>query len=125
MGSRAIRDLRAKPRTYRAVVEAGGVELALPHRDDWNAQRVSIEQRRVFRDVDPVHIERNVQRDAMQRAIRLRAESAVGLFEQTHLPRRLAMGPAAYERERAPQVSAHHQFGGSPATFGGSTLPRG
>jgi len=29
-GTARDRNLRAKPRTYRAVVEAGGIELALP-----------------------------------------------------------------------------------------------
>jgi hypothetical protein len=35
------------------------------------------------------------------------------------------MGSAPNERKRAPEVAAHHQFGGSPGTFGGSAFPRG
>lgn len=38
---------------------------------------------------------------------------------------RTAMGPPTDERERSPQVTAHHQLGGSPGTFGGSGFPFG
>src|SRR5256885_2820388 len=112
-----MRRSSSEPRAERSVVEARGIELPLPHHDDRNPQGIPVEERRVVSDVDAINLERHLESDSVERAIRLCAETAVRLLHEAHVEWRTAMGPPAHERERAPQVPAHHQLGGSPGTL--------
>src|SRR4029077_12289136 len=76
--------------------------------DDRNAQGIAIEEGWIFRDIDAVDVERQGKRDTPQRSIRLGAEPAVRLLEKPNVHRRTPVGPPADQRQRAPQIAAHH-----------------
>src|SRR6266550_1961419 len=97
----------AQPGRQRAVVDARGVELALPDRQDRDPERVAVEERGVARDIHALDIERAIQGYAPERAIRFGAESAVRLLEEPHGAGRPTVGAAPHERERTPQIASH------------------
>ena len=90
------------------VLDPRRIELSLAAHDDRDAKRVPLEEDRIAGDVDPLDLERDVQRDAPQRTVGLGAEAAVRLLEQPDRPRRRAMGAPPHERQGAPQIAAHY-----------------
>lgn len=105
----------AQPPHDGSVLEPRGVELRGPDDQDRYAKHIAIPDARwPGRDVDALYLERALEPDPPQRAVRLGAEVAVGLLQEAHAHRRPAMRPPAHEREGAPQIPTSHRASFSP-----------
>ncbi len=96
------------PRGQLAIADPRGVKLTLPHPEHRDPVEVAQLERGIGRDVDAPHVERPVEADPPQRAMRLLAQVAAGPLVQRHRERLAAVGAQPREDERAPEIPAEH-----------------
>ncbi len=96
-----------QPPSDDAVALTRGVQLRPTSADNGDAQRISLEKRRVAGNINALDLQRTVEGDPSQLAVRFGAEPAVALLQKRHDQRQASMSPLSNERQAASQVPPH------------------